>query len=296
MDTPNALISVIVPSYRSRHAIPRCLEALRRQERPGSYEVIVADSSDDGTADVIAQRFPEAKVLRSAKRLAPGAARNLAIRRAVGEILAFTDADCVPSPDWILEIRKAHRAPVPAIGGVIASGNPESYVGWAYYFCKLSRWMPGMKSSHMDEVPTGCLSIKRWAVEQFGPFRETGFSSDTDFCWKLGRAGHAVLFVPSIRVAHVNIEQLGEFCRKLYVHGRAFARMRARQRDFSWPRRWLYALLSPLLTVVLFGRTLRRVVESGAYVREFRRAAPLVLFGYALWSVGELRGNLDSAA
>jgi GT2 family glycosyltransferase len=258
--------------------------------------VIVADSSNDGTAEAIAQGFPEVKVLRSATRLAPGAARNLAIRGAAGEILAFTDADCVPAPDWILRIREAHgTAAAPAIGGAIANANPESCVGWAYYFCKLSRWMPGMKSARMDEVPTGCLSIKRWAVEQFGQFRETGFSSDTDFCWRLGLAGHAVLFVPAIRVAHVNIENVAEFCRKLHVHGRAFAGMRARRRGFSWLRRCVYALLSPLLTVVLFVRTRRRVAESGAYVREFRRAAPLVLLGYAVWSLGELRGNLDSA-
>ena len=292
MSTESTLVSVIIASHQDVDTIPRCLEALRCQEGAGPYEVIVGDSSTDGTADLVATRFPDVKVLRSAERLAPGAARNLAIRSASGEIFAFTDADCIPPANWIATIRESHRSTAPAIGGVVANANPASYVGWGYYFCKFSLWMPGTVRASRHEVPTTCLSVKRWAWEAFGPFRETGYSSDTDFNWRMAQAGHAVLLEPSMRVAHVNIERFAEFASKLYEHARAFARVRVRLRNFSRRRRFAYVLLSPLLPVLLFTRTLARVANGGVYVREFVRAAPIVLVGYAIWSAGEVCGYL----
>jgi glycosyltransferase involved in cell wall biosynthesis len=288
-------VSVIVASYNSSRTIGRCLESLQRQNGSHAYEVIVVDSSTDRTAERVAQRFPEVRLFTFAERKYPGDARNAGICRARGRILAFTDADCIVDANWIAEIVKAHENPHAIIGGSVDNANPESYVGWGYYFCEFSHWMPQLPPGTMVEIPTCCLSLKRWAFDQYGPFLEGVYCSDTEFNWKLARAGHQPLFVPSIKVSHINVESLARFLRHEPMHGRAFARLRARVEGFSRNRRLLYILLSPLLPMLLWFRVARLVMAHGEIRSRFLAASPVVLAGFAAWSLGELAGYLSPA-
>jgi glycosyltransferase involved in cell wall biosynthesis len=286
---------VIVASFNAVDTIEGCLSALARQECEEPFEVVVIDSSSDGTADV-ARRFPGVFLHTFPDRKFPGEARNLGAARSEGEVLAFTDADCVPDPGWVREIVEAHRRDDPVIGGTIDNANPESLVGWAYFFCELNQWMPGTAAGYMDDIPTGNLSVKRWAFDRYGPFLEGTYSSDTAFNWRIAADGHRPLFVPAIRVAHVNVTDLSDYLRRKVFHGRCFARVRVAERGFSRLRRLAYATLSLGLPVLLPARAIRNVLSRGVYLREFAMAFPLVFLGLAAWSWGELRGYLDGPA
>src|SRR5882672_7977001 len=136
-------VSVIVPSYNAAATIERCLGALESQTAALEGEVIVVDSSSDGTAEIVARRFPWVRLIACPTRRFPGDARNLGIGRARADLLAFTDADCIAERHWLETIIMAHRVRRdPLIGGAIENGNPESRVGWAAYLLELSQWMP----------------------------------------------------------------------------------------------------------------------------------------------------------
>jgi GT2 family glycosyltransferase len=286
-------VSVIVASYNSSRTIERCLESLQRQKGAPDYEVLVVDSSTDDTAERVASRFPDVRLFTFAERKYPGDARNAGIARARGAILAFTDADCIVDENWIAEIVKAHESPRPIIGGSVDNANPESYVGWGYYFCEFSHWMPQLPAATLVEIPTCCLSLKRWAFDKYGPFLEGVYCSDTDFNWKLARAGHPPLFVPSIKVSHINVDNLPRFLKHEPMHGRAFARLRARVEGFSRSRRLLYIALSPLLPLLLWFRVARLALAHARTRGRFLAASPVVLAGFAAWSLGELAGYLS---
>ncbi len=66
--------------------------------------MIVVDSSKDGTARIVAQQFPNVKLYAFSERKFPGDTRNFGISQAKGEILAFTDADCIIDQNWVNEI------------------------------------------------------------------------------------------------------------------------------------------------------------------------------------------------
>lgn len=178
------------------------------------------------------------------------------------------------------------------IGGTIDNGNPESLVGWAYYFCELSAWMPGTPAGPMIEIPTGCLSVKRWAFDRYGPFLEGMYSSDTAFNWRIAEDGHRPLFSPSMRVAHINPTGFRDFLARKAFHGRSFATMRVDERGFSRMRRAIFAALSPALPIVLALRNIRNVLVRGCYRKQYVGAFPLVFLGLTAWSWGELLGYL----
>lgn len=286
-------VSVIIPSFNSSATIERCLRSLLSQNTSYSYEVIVADSSTDGTGDLIAELFPEIRLCRSRDRMYPGAAFNKGIAEAQGELLAFTGADCVASPSWIQNIVDAHEKDHLAIGGAIDNANPESYMGWAYYFFEFSQWMPAGSPRLMAEIPTGCLSVKRRAFEEFGPFAEEGFCSDTVFSWRMVQAGHKPWFVPSIRIAHINPETLFDHVRRKVRHGWFFARVRSKEKRFSLAKRAGYAMGCTILPALLLLRICRRVASSRCYGRQFLLVLPPIVVHAIAWSVGEAIGYLS---
>ena len=285
-------LSVIVVSCNAEDTIGRCLSALQNQETDEDYEVILVDSSDDDATANVARRFPEVLLYRFSDRKFPGHARNLGIARARGEILAFTDADCISDRSWVGEILRAHDDPYPVIGGTIDNGNPESYVGWAYYFCELSQWMPGTPAGPMIDIPTGCLSMKRWAFEKYGPFLEGTYSSDTAFNWRLAENGHLPEFVPSIRVAHINETNLVNYLRKKVFHGKCFASVRVKEQRFPRHKRFCFGALSFVLPFLLTYRTVLNVLGRRRYISKFALSFPFVFLGLTAWSYGEMLGYL----
>lgn len=119
-------VSVIIPVYNDAERVKLCLEALENQTYPKShYEVIVVDNGSDEDEDIegVVAQFG---VAIATHEIAPGsyAARNKGISLAKGEIIAFTDADCIPAPDW-LEKGVTHLLEVPNCG--LVAGKIEMF-------------------------------------------------------------------------------------------------------------------------------------------------------------------------
>jgi glycosyltransferase involved in cell wall biosynthesis len=102
--------SVVVPTFRRPDALGRCLRALLAQEfDPAGFEILVADdAASEATRrqveDLAGSSRPSLRHLPvTGARHGPAAARNRGWRAARGEIIAFTDDDCIPDPRWLAE-------------------------------------------------------------------------------------------------------------------------------------------------------------------------------------------------
>ena len=80
----NPELSVIIASYNARRTIEMCLNSLRLQKSPRTFEVILVDSSTDGTGDVVRQGYPEVRLITSTARLYCGSARNEGLKICPG--------------------------------------------------------------------------------------------------------------------------------------------------------------------------------------------------------------------
>jgi len=202
------LISVIVPTLNSADTIRDALSSIFSNELPRRlFEVLIMDyNSTDSTVE-IAKEFPT-RVYNCEKR-GHGTARNLGIREAKGEILCFTDSDCVVESNWltkILEFLESH----PEVDGV---GGPT--------FAHPNPWNKIQKLTGEIFVEDQGFPITRTKV-QFGKFKGVLFATNSayrknalvsvggftlggnclELSWRLVANGKVLIFDPSLKVYH----------------------------------------------------------------------------------------------
>ena len=291
-------LSVIIAIYNAVDIISDCLDSLMCQQTDKAFEIIVVDSSEDGTADLVRRRFPSVRLYHFQERKHPGDARNFGLGIARSEVIAFLDADCTVDPDWVENVTAAHRSNHLVIGGVIDNGHSRNMVGWAYYFCEFNLWLPSntfRQPREIQEIAACCLSMKRVAYDRYGPFIEGTYSSDTAFHWKLLADGHRVLQHPKIRIYHTAVHNGREFLSHTFSHRRQFARVRRRFRKESSLVPVVEVLLTPLLPAILFALITLRVFRARIHRVSFIRSSMLVLAGLFARTLGELIGLLEES-
>jgi glycosyltransferase involved in cell wall biosynthesis len=110
--------SVLVPSYRRPRDLARCLQALSVQTRPADQILVVVRSDDEETLETV-RSLQERLPLEAVHVEVPGQvyALNAGLARCSGDIVAITDDDAAPRPEWLARI-EGHFASDPKIGGV----------------------------------------------------------------------------------------------------------------------------------------------------------------------------------
>src|SRR5262245_61414849 len=114
-------VSVVVPTYRRAANLPRLVAALEAQTLPADrFEVVLVDNgSDDDTPAVLAELAASTRLhlvpLRIDVNEGPARARNAGWRASSAPLVAFTDDDCVPRPDWLEQV-VATAGSVPRLG------------------------------------------------------------------------------------------------------------------------------------------------------------------------------------
>ena len=111
-------ISVVVPTYKRPQSLANCLDALDRQERAADETIVVVRASDTASQEVLQARRKPPRIV-SVERAGVVAAMNAGIDASSGELVALTDDDSAPHPDWLRRIAEAYeRDPqIAAVGG-----------------------------------------------------------------------------------------------------------------------------------------------------------------------------------
>ncbi len=205
----NMLVSVVIPAHNAAAILPRCLRALMAQlDLPGPMEILVVDDgSTDGTAD--AAREVGAGLLRliiRPTRGGPARARNAGIEAARGELVLFTDADCIPDGRFVSEICRPLLAD-PAVGGVKGAYRTTQR-SLAARFAQAEfeeRYRKMARLQTIDFVDTYAAAFRRSVLEEAGGF-DTSYpvpnNEDVDLSWRIAAAGHRMVFAPTALVEH----------------------------------------------------------------------------------------------
>lgn len=216
------LVSVIVPVLNAEPTLRACVEALLAQDYPAERrEIIFVDNgSTDRSAELLA-KYP-VRVVTERRLRGPGSARNQGIRASAGEVLAFTDADCIASEGWLRAIVEPHADPgVGACAGKVLPAPPRTLVE---RYCAESGIMSqefAIQHPYLPAAQTCNASYRRIALEQVGLF-DVGLRTgeDTDLAWRLQlESGFRIAYEPSAVVYHRHRASSRELFRAYYGYG-----------------------------------------------------------------------------
>jgi len=214
-------VSVIIPARNAASSIQECLKAVLAQENLAhELEIIlVDDGSTDDTAE-LAESLG-VRVIRQ-DNAGPAAARNAGARLARGEIVAFTDADCVPATDWLSHLVGPLSAPdVVGAKGAYRTKQRAMVARFVQqeYESKYTRLA---KQQHIDFVDTYSAAYSREVFLENGGF-DAAFPvpsvEDQEFSFRLARKGYHMVFVPQAAVFHKHDQNWGEYVKRKFGIG-----------------------------------------------------------------------------
>jgi len=199
-------VSVVVPAFGAPPALPGLLQALQRQSLdPDRFEVIVVDSGVDGGArqlEDLAKEWRQGRLrlVRGPLTGGPAGRRNAGAAAARGRVLAFTDSDCTPEPDWLAAGLAALDA-----GAEVIQGRTLAPEG-----APLPRFSHRVIISRESGLFETCnMFYARSLFERLGGFSTVFFSSllvpfgeDAELGWRARRAGASFRFQPGAVVRH----------------------------------------------------------------------------------------------
>jgi O-antigen biosynthesis protein len=237
------LVSVIVPVLDGEAVIGDCLAALLAMDYPSDRrEIVVVDNgSIDRTAEVVG-RHPVRYVHESER--GPARARNAGIVASDGEVVAFTDSDCLATSGWLREIVAAlDEDGVGGVAGEILPYPPRTAA--ERYAARLRHLSPQRYLARpiMPFAVTANLAFPRAVMDRVGrfdPHAPRGGES-TDYCTRFFRAtGLELRFAPRAAVFHRHRDSAWELVRQQWGYGRGHAYLYRKYGDeipWGWRQR-----------------------------------------------------------
>ena len=217
-------VSVVIPVYNGEKEIGGCLRSVLDQTYPRQdYEIIVVNNaSTDRTAAIVAE-FPVRLVDEPKRGVAN--ARNAALAHARGELIVFTDADCVADSKWLEELVRAYDggSNLGGVGGYLANLDPQTPI--QYYIAERSLLAQELAIEDgpysAPFVVTANALLPRQLILDAGGFdpqcRISG--EDADLCWRIGDSGKRFILAPGAVVYHRHRPGVRQFCRWMYRYG-----------------------------------------------------------------------------
>lgn len=218
-------ISVIVCTYRGSATLVPCLDSICALDYPDFEVIVVNDGGDARVADIASDY--EGLVLVDTPHEGLGAARNHGAARASGEILAYTDDDCVVEKKWLRWIALQFESD-PSLGGAGGPNLPPPPESARRAQVAAAPGGPThvlLSDTRAEHLPGCNLAVRREVFDKVGGFHTVFRSAgdDVDFCWRVLEAGHGLGFHAAAFVWHHRRFTYRAYLRQQIGYGRAEA-------------------------------------------------------------------------
>jgi glycosyltransferase involved in cell wall biosynthesis len=221
-------VSVIVPVYNGARCLPACIEGILHQSYPReAYEILIVDNGSTDDTQAIATQYPVRLLVENAVQTSY-AARNAGIRAAKGDLIAFTDADCRPRPEWLQQSVAAFADDtVGCVAGGIVGAPPSNWVeeelvrrGW------LSEEVT-LRHAYLPYAQTANAIYRRSVFQSVGVFEEAWPSGgDADLSWRMQmRTPYIIRHVPAAVVEHHHRSSLTSLLKQTMKWGQGKAQL-----------------------------------------------------------------------
>ncbi|MCA2005282.1 MAG: glycosyltransferase [Ignavibacterium sp.] len=224
-------LSIIIVNYNVKEYLKNLLHSIKKASQNLSTEIFVVDNaSDDGSVEMIREKFPEVKLIANEKNLGFGKANNLALKEANGKFLLLINPDTLVAEDTfskLIEFFESH----PDAGmvgckilnpdGTLQLACRRSFPGPWTSFTKvtgLSSLFPKSKlfarynltyldenqTYEVDAISGSFMMMRKEVYDKVGGFDEQFFmyGEDLDLCYRIQKAGYKIYYVHSTQIIH----------------------------------------------------------------------------------------------
>jgi GT2 family glycosyltransferase len=296
-----------VCAYNAEPTMAACLASLQDLRYP-AFEVIVVDDGSTDRTGTIADGFEGIHVIHQ-KNKGLSAARNVGIAASLGEIVAFTDSDCVVDPDWLHYLVATFlQTGLPAVGGPNLPPPEDSVVAACVAASPGGPLHVLLDDVEAEHIPGCNMAFRREVLDEIGGFdpiyRSAG--DDVDVCWRLQDRGHRIGFSPAAMVWHFRRNTMKAYIGQQKGYGKAEALLYFRhpQRfNALGYSRWrgriyggisaLFSLRRPIIYGGVFGRGLFQTLYQppSTVLSHLPFTLEWNLVGAMLLAYGALRGG-----
>ncbi|MAF13992.1 MAG: hypothetical protein CMI53_03820 [Parcubacteria group bacterium] len=276
----NNHVSVIVPVYNGASTLVRCLESLASQTY-SNYEVIVVDNnSTDKSKDIInsyENRNKKFRYIFESKK-SRGNARNTGIKNAKGEILLFTDADCIVPNDWIgVLIRTINQGAHAATGGSVDLVNNYWTKNVQFFDSKFNKKLTS--NGLIDHVDTKNFAIKSELIKGLMFDGSLGAMEDFEFYLRLKKKNIAINFLSEVEVGHHHNSSFSKVIKLNFIRGFWVAKIYQKHHKNLHQKELMFTTIS---VINFISAPLWYVVQLATSPRRF----PYIISSDLAWRLG----------
>ncbi|MDO8125614.1 MAG: glycosyltransferase [Candidatus Brocadiales bacterium] len=212
--------SIVIPAYNAEKTVGKTVEACISQDYKDKFEVIVVNDGSTDNTEAVIKSFPVRYIFQ--ENAGPAAARNRGWKASKGDIVCFTDSDCIPASNWLSTLLEHYKDStlVGAVCGSYKIANLESLLAQCIHEEIMFRH--SNMSNNVRFFGSYNLSIRRSVLEEVGGFDETFLQAsgeDNDLSYRIKKAGYNIIFDNKALVAHYHRDSLYRYLKDQYIHG-----------------------------------------------------------------------------
>lgn len=214
-------VSVVVTARNAAHHLPLLLERLDEQTLdPRRWELVLVDDQSSDETPALAEAHPRARVIRATEHVGLPRGRNMGIAAARAEIIAFTDADCVPDRDWLeLGLARMSNGTDILAGGITIPAPPNAGVA---ALVDSATYLDQERYTKRGFGAGANLWVRRSVFDAVGGFNEKleAYGGDEEeLCQRAVRAAASFAYAPDVHVEHPPRLRMRDLARKAYRLG-----------------------------------------------------------------------------
>jgi hypothetical protein len=214
---PVRTAGIVIPTWNGRELLRACLQALRRQSFPDFHTCVVDNGSTDGTREMLAEDFPEVKLIALPRNFGFARAVNEGIRAGAEPLVGVLNNDVVPEPGWLEAlVRRAQSAPEETqwTSALLWARQPDRVESAGLGIRRDGTPVIPWRDQPLSALPSeptevfgaygGAALLRRSMLDRIGLFDErfVSFGEDVDLALRARLAGYRCLLVPSARGVH----------------------------------------------------------------------------------------------
>lgn len=233
-------MSIVLVCWNNKAYLDPCLKSLYEGGLKSSFDVVVADNgSTDGSQQMLAEKYPEVKIIQNEGNVGLGKASNQGIEATNGRYVLLLNNDTIvngPALDMLVEFLDAHPE-AGAVAGKLLNPDGSFQSGYAPFSTLLEEFLIATHigellwsgyPSHGDSneikatgwLSSACLLVRRSALDKIGLLDESYFiyGDEADLQYRLNKAGWKVYFLPSSTIIHFGGRSMDRWKRRKMVY------------------------------------------------------------------------------